>query len=271
MNLKKELELTVTVAVRAGVEIERIYNTGFTVERKSDQSPLTDADKASNKIISSLLKENFPEIPVLSEEGKRLSYKERKGWQKLWIVDPLDGTKEFISRNGEFTVNIALVENGVPVLGAVYAPVFDVLYFGVKGEGSYKAEKVKTAAFKEIMETAEKLVRSERKERDVVKVVASRSHLSPETEAFILGLKQEHPEIQIVSAGSSLKLCLIADGSADYYPRLAPTMEWDTAAGHAVVVFSGGTVYNFHNRQPLTYNKENLLNPWFVADGSAHH
>ena len=241
-------------AVAAGKKVLEIYEDDFKISYKSDRSPLTEADTESNRIILDFLEEEYPDIPVLSEESKQTAYDVRKGWGCLWVVDPLDGTKEFVNRNGEFTVNIALVEKGKPVLGVVYAPVLDRLYYAQEGTG----------AFREVGYGKEKLP-VENKRKDYV-IVASRSHLNDETRKFIEEKKTEHGDIHLVSSGSSMKICLVAEGSADCYPRLAPTMEWDTAAAHAVANEAGRRMMEYATNKELTYNKEDLLNPWFIVE-----
>lgn len=252
---------------KAGEEIMDVYqSSNLRVELKSDQSPLTEADKRAHKaILESLSQTN---IPFLSEEGVQMTYAERKKWKRFWLIDPLDGTKEFIKRNGEFTVNIALIEDGVPILGVVYVPEKNTLYFGSSEIGSYKLIiEQKEPLHGDIQDWINKACKLEQKKADCLyTVVASRSHLSPETEQFIDEKKKLHGEVKIISAGSSLKLCLVAEGIADVYPRLAPTMEWDTAAGHAIAKFSGCQVYDFDTKQELHYNKEDLHNPWFVVE-----
>jgi len=256
-NISKYKEIAIKAATAAGNRILEIYNNElFETEIKSDNSPLTKADREANIIIKNFLENT--DLPILSEEGKLVEYSERKKWIKFWMVDPLDGTKEFVKRNGEFTVNIALIENGVPVLGVVYCPVKKWLYYADKENGSYK-ETVENGKV-----ITEKLPKVFYKEKYVV--VGSRSHSSPETEAFIEKLKNKiNKEIEFVSMGSSLKICLVAEGSADIYPRLAPTMEWDTAAAHAIALYSGFQITDFQSKDPLKYNKENLLNPHFVV------
>ena len=205
-------------------------------------------------------------IPILSEEGKEIPFEERAKWPELWIVDPLDGTKEFIKKNGEFTVNIALVRAGVPVLGVIYLPAKQIIYMGVDGVGAFKAEVKNPETIyivDEVMGAAIRIPQAQ--ERDNLIVVASRSHLSPETETYIAKLKEEGKEIDMISSGSSIKICLVAEGAADVYPRFAPTMEWDTAAGHAIARAAGREIYQADETSPLVYNKENLLNPWFVV------
>lgn len=269
MNIKTLLKYAVEAAVEAGQAILDIYNdpaADFGIERKADNSPLTRADKRAHETIASRLAPTG--IPLLSEEGRATDYAERRTWSSLWIVDPLDGTKEFIKRNGEFTVNIALVTDGVPVLGVIYVPVSRELYFGADGLGAYKLKGVESVGPDE---TADSLAgRAARLPlgkdgRDTFVVVASRSHLSPETAGFIEALRAEHPSVETVSSGSSIKICLVAEGSADVYPRFAPTMEWDTAAGHAIARNAGCQLCRAGSDTPLAYNKAELLNPWFVA------
>ena len=246
------LELAIEAAIKGGQEILKIYDGKIEVEIKDDKSPLTLADKNAHlAIMKDLTKLN---IPVLSEEGREIPYSERKDWNQLWIVDPLDGTKEFIKRNGEFTVNIALIENGIPVLGVIYVPVTKVLYYGAKDIGSFKVEN----------DIKSKLPIDNNKLNYIA--VGSRSHMSEETETFFSQLKEKHGEIDIVSMGSSLKICLVAEGAADVYPRFAPTMEWDTAAGHAIAKYAGKTFIDYSTGTEMKYNRENLLNNWFIVN-----
>lgn len=258
------INISITAALLAGQKILEVYNRDFAIETKSDNSPLTEADKLSHQVIKAGLAETG--IRVLSEEGRQIDYNERSGWETFWMVDPLDGTKEFIKKSGEFTVNIALIKNGTPVLGVVYAPVTGALYFGTEEKGSfyYKADAGADNDVAYIIQNAQKLPLYP--SFNTYKVVASVSHNTPETDTFIEGKRKQHGEINIVNAGSSIKLCLVADGSAQVYPRLAPTMEWDTAAGHAVAKFAGCRVYNYSTGTELVYNKENLLNPFFVVE-----
>ena len=242
------IDYVIDIAKRAGDEILKIYNKDFNIEYKDDKSPLTQADKASHNIIVEGLKKY--NLPLLSEEGKSIPYEERKNWQTFWMIDPLDGTKEFIKKNGEFTVNIALIYKNEPIFGIVYAPVLNWIYFN-DNENAYKIEN-------------DKIIRLPIKRNDdKFIIVASRSHLNEETKKFIKSLTNDY---DFISVGSSLKLCLVAEGKADIYPRLAPTMEWDTAAADAIVRKSGKKVYNYENKLPIHYNKENLLNPRFIAD-----
>jgi 3'(2'), 5'-bisphosphate nucleotidase len=264
------LHQTIIAAVLAGKEILDVYDTKFDVEYKDDKSPLTLADKkASDKIIGELKQFN---IPVLSEEGVHDSFETRKNWNKLWIVDPLDGTKEFVKRNGEFTVNIALVEDNIPTLGVIYSPVFKDLYFAAKGIGSYKIarenfssfiDSIQNSTLENLLSLAQKLpIVSDRKN---YVVVASRSHMSTETHQHIEQLKLNHSNVEIVSTGSSIKMCWVAEGVADEYPRFGPTMEWDTAAGQAILQEANASLIDFETKQPMKYNRENLLNNWFIA------
>ncbi len=252
-------------AYEAGLEILEVYGTEFSVDVKEDKSPLTEADRrAHNKIMEFL---DGTGIPVLSEEGKHLSYDERKGWKQFWLVDPLDGTKEFVKRNGEFTVNIALIEDGVPVSGVIYVPVKDEMYIGIKGLGAFKIDNYSKGHashtdLDDLLSKGNKLpIKTDRK---TFSMVGSRSHMSDETLEYFEKMKQKHGVVEMVSMGSSLKLCLVAEGAADVYPRFAPTMEWDTGAGDAIARNAGCVVTEKDEVTPLVYNKENLLNPWFI-------
>lgn len=256
------LKTAIAAALKGGEEILKVYETeDFGVEMKGDNSPLTKADKAADKVIKEML--TVTQIPILSEEGKAIPYAERAAWTQFWLVDPLDGTKEFIKRNGEFTVNIALIENGVPIAGVIYVPVTKELYFADKEIGSFKVEDF-TEMTEDIMFAAKKLPLQHDDKKYTA--VASRSHMSPETQEFIDSKKATHGQVETISRGSSLKLCMVAEGKADIYPRFAPTMEWDTGAGHAIAAISGASVINHQTGQPLCYNKENLLNPWFIVE-----
>lgn len=258
------LEIAIQGAVLGGLEILDVYESDFAVETKEDKSPLTLADRRAHEKIVEVLRQT--EIPVLSEEGKSIEHSVRSKWGRFWMVDPLDGTKEFVKRNGEFTVNIALIDNGVPIAGVIYVPVKADLYFGWLGGASYKLggfTQNESADLKALCEAGVKLP-LEANGRPFT-AVGSRSHMSPETEQFFKELKQEHGEIEVVSMGSSLKICLVAEGKADVYPRFAPTMEWDTAAGHAIALGAGKEVIDHSTGQPMRYNKENLLNNWFIV------
>lgn len=257
------LKTAISACLKAGEEILKIYKTDFEVEFKSDESPLTLADKNANEIIMSFLSKT--EIPVLSEEGREILYEERKHWSKLWIVDPLDGTKEFVKRNDEFTVNIALIKNKIPIMGVVYAPVLDILFYGTEGIGAFKVNNAsKKLNIEDIFNDAQMMPLNINK--SYYAVVASRSHMNMETTYFIEDLKKEHNNIKIVNIGSSLKICMVAEGLADIYPRFSPTCEWDTAAGHGVVRSAGGRVVQAESiENEVIYNKENILNPSFIV------
>lgn len=258
----------IDAALAAGEKILSIYNdpnSDFQVEKKADNSPLTIADRAAHEVICRLLADT--PFPVLSEEGKSKSYEERKSWKELWIVDPLDGTKEFIKRNGEFTVNIAFVQDSIPRMGVIYLPVKHILYFAMEGLGAYKLTDVTSRGDASLKELIAKAVRLPiEAEHDKYVIVASRSHSTPETEKFVEEARAIHPNIELISSGSSIKICLVAEGVADVYPRFAPTMEWDTAAGHAIARAAGMEVYRAGMDVPLSYNKEDLLNPWFIVE-----
>jgi 3'(2'), 5'-bisphosphate nucleotidase len=263
---EKLLLQTINIIVLAGKSVMQVYSKPFDVEYKEDHSPLTEADKISNDIISSGLK--VTEYPnILSEETAQAPYEERKDWKHFWLVDPLDGTKEFVKRNGEFTVNIALVHEGMPVFGLIYLPVPQTLYYAIKGQGAYRILNAGNYTYQwndQLMKVAEKLPLFKTK-RDYT-IVASRSHLSPETEAYITKEKQKHGTVNTVSAGSSIKFCIVAEGKADAYPRFAPTMEWDSAAGQIIVEETGKKVLNIDTNKPLAYNKKSLLNPSFLVE-----
>ena len=320
MDLSNYLKTALDAALRAGDAILQIYARDFEVEFKADNSPLTEADKAAHHIICDALEDTC--LPILSEESQTIIYDKRKDWSIYWLVDPLDGTKEFIKKNGEFTVNIALIENGRPVLGVVFAPVLGFVYCGMLDvqDGTSEAWKAVGCAEKSVDEVLSSSVSlsfdlskrsgdpdaSERSPTSdlgtlssdlrppssAIRVVASRSHCNDETKAFIAGLEKQG-RVELVSSGSSLKLCLVAEGRADIYPRIAPTMEWDTAAAQAVVEAAGGCVVQYDPAVPaasyltqgsecieqseasphapcprlhaLRYNKANLLNPYFVV------
>lgn len=258
--------LAIQAAVEAGKAILQIYyhEGEIEVQTKEDQSPLTKADEASNAIINAYLRQTG--IPIISEENRQIAYDIRKTWASCWIVDPLDGTKEFIKRNGEFTVNIALCEKGVPVIGIIYVPVTRELYYGDVRQGkSYKRVLGDNHNLDTLPFGAADEIRPGTEDAGQIRVVGSRSHMNPETEHYIESLKGSYRTIEIVSKGSSLKFCLVAEGKADVYPRFAPTMEWDTAAGSAIVEAVGLQVISRETDRPLRYNKENLLNPYFLV------
>jgi 3'(2'), 5'-bisphosphate nucleotidase len=250
------LEDVAQIAFDAGRRILDIYERGFEVDEKADHSPLTEADSAAHALVLERLKKLTPDIPVVSEESELVSDARRAEWPRFWLVDPLDGTKEFINRNGEFTVNIALIEGDRPVLGVVYVPVTADAYLACRGAGAYKQagacerSRISARAF-----TGGKPI-----------VVASRSHAGPETKVFLDAIGPH----DVVNMGSALKFCLVAEGTADVYPRLGPTMEWDTAAAQCVVEEAGGRVLDARGA-PLTYNKHGLRNPWFVVTGGGDY
>lgn len=260
-DLTKLLELSIDAALRAGEKTLKFYNSEIDVIVKDDNSPLTLADLEANQVIMDYLTPT--DIPILSEENKIIGFEERKDWKKFWLVDPLDGTKEFINKRSEYTVNIALIKDGHPILGVVYAPVLNLLYYGTKENGSYKAITKKDFNSKKATKVSTQLKTGKLPKK--INVVGSRSHLSEETKSFIERLEKHIPVEGFESYGSSLKLCMIAEGIADIYPRLGPTMEWDTAASHAVAIFAGSSVIEIEKAGPLIYNKENLLNPFFIV------
>ena len=271
MIQENELQLlasaAATAAVRAGSLIMEVYNSDdFQVNLKSDATPLTLADRKAHEEIKNLLGKT--RIPLLSEEGRNILFDERRAWEYFWMVDPLDGTKEFIKRNGEFTVNIALIYKQFPIMGIVYVPVSGELYFGQNTLGAFKKVNVEPSStvsftFEELIENAISLPCSPKP--SVYTVVGSRSHMSKDTEQFIEKLKDTHGEISMLSRGSSLKMCMVAEGNADIYPRLANTSEWDTAAGQAVAEAAGCEVIDFDSRERMMYNKDVLQNPWFIV------
>ena len=253
LDYNKLCEAIILISKNAGKEILKIYDKeDLGITFKDDNSPLTLADKASNDIIEESLNKITPNIPILSEEGRNIDFSSRKKWSDFWLIDPLDGTKEFIKRNGEFTVNIALISRGAPVLGVVYAPVLDTTWYGVINKGSYKISNDKS-----------EIKINVKKPNNEIKIVTSRSHTNnPKLDKFL----KDFPNHKLVKMGSSIKICLVADGTAHIYPRLGPTMEWDTAAAHAVVKYAGGNIYDLDNKSELVYNKSNLLNPEFLVN-----
>jgi 3'(2'), 5'-bisphosphate nucleotidase len=248
-----DIQDIITIAKEAGNAIMQVYKQDFEVEYKQDSSPLTLADKEANNIIEDGLNKLSVNFPILSEEGDDIPYEDRKNWEYFWLVDPLDGTKEFVKKNDEFTVNIALIHKDTPVLGVVYAPALDICYWAKQGEGAFK--------------DGQRLPLKTEKQRDTYKVVASRSHMSDETQAFIDAI-ETNKEKELISIGSSLKICLVAEGEADIYPRLGPTMEWDTGAAHSIVEESSAS-FKRHAKNGLyfqhLYNKPDLLNNWFIV------
>lgn len=254
------LSKAIEAALSGGAEIMNVYGSSdFGIETKANDSPLTKADKAAHHAIEALLKTTG--LSVFSEEGADIPYEERKSWDKYWLVDPLDGTKEFIKRNGDFTVNIAMIEQGVPVMGIVYVPVTDTLYYGQKGKGAWLREK----ASQNTEGIGDVPLRARVPEEKRITLVASRSHLNRDTQDFIDRLTSRGYEIETQSRGSSLKLCQVASGQAHVYPRLGPTMEWDTAAAHGVCREAGALVIDMETKKEMVYNRENLLNNYFLV------
>lgn len=244
------------LAKQAGEKILEIYQDPNTIEvmEKADKSPLTSADLASHRCIVQGLQQITPDVPVLSEESKNIDYITRQYWHRYWLIDPLDGTKEFIKRNGEFTVNIALIDNHKPIMGVVYVPVTDVSYFAEQGQGAYKQQGTEPIAS----------IHCQKYEEDELRIIVSRHHGERELAHFLARFKH----VQKISMGSSLKFCLVAEGKADLYPRLGPTSEWDTAAAQCVVEQAGGQVLSFEDGKVLRYNtKDSLLNPHFLVSG----
>ena len=260
---KDLLKIAINAALEAAKEILKIYHSGdFEVQLKSDDSPLTRADLISHHVIESYLKPT--NIPILSEEGKDISYDERKDWTQLWIVDPIDGTKEFIKRKGDFTVNIALIENQIPIIGVVYAPVLNELYFSSNELGSFKViVDLDNYVLETLISNGNKLPLQ--REDNTFTIVASRSHMSSETETYVQEIRDKHGYVNLISRGSSLKLCMVAEGKADCYPRFAPTMEWDTAAGQAICEHAGFKVIDWNTKENMLYNRKKLLNNWFLV------
>ena len=248
-----DIQDIVTIAKEAGNAIMQVYKQDFEVEYKQDSSPLTLADKKANDIIEDGLNQLSANLPILSEEGKEIPYEDRKYWEYFWLVDPLDGTKEFVKKNGEFTVNIALIHKDTPVLGVVYAPALNQIYWAKRNEGAFK--------------DGQRLPLKTEQERETYKIIASRSHMTNETTVFISEIKTDKTK-ELVSIGSSLKICLVAEGEADIYPRLGPTMEWDTAAAHAIALEANMYLRQYKDGMysKCLYNKESLLNESFILD-----
>lgn len=258
--MNKHLKIAISAALKAGASIMVIYNApDFGISLKADNSPLTLADKAAHNDIAQILA-NTP-WPLLSEEGKDIPWNERKNWERYWLVDPLDGTKEFIKRNGDFTVNIALIENGNPVAGVIYVPVSGTLYYA-DDQGAFMVQSPFDASHPELM--AMQIPRHDPGNEEYI-VVGSRSHLNKETADYLDQLQSNDRPLKILSRGSSLKFCMIAEGRAHCYPRMGPTMEWDTAAGDAICRYAGKKVTVYPDGTAMQYNKEQLLNPWFVV------
>lgn len=262
MLYRSLLENALKAASLASEKILEVYSgKRMRVRLKRDLSPVTLADQLAHEVIVQHLK--VTEIPVLSEEGIKIPFEVRSSWERFWLVDPLDGTKEFIKRNDEFTVNISLVEGQRPVLGVILAPVTGDCWFAAPGIGARFTSGTKTGTARECIDRSAPIPFPE--QQRPYRVIASRSHLNPETSAYIKEKTRGITDVESVNRGSSLKLCMIAEGSADLYPRFAPTMEWDTAAGDAIVTLAGGKIVMAENDQLLLYNKPDLRNPWFIA------
>lgn len=257
MNKNPLLKPVIEIAIEAGKAIMAVYNDEITVSRKADDSPLTQADLAAHHIIQDGLSKLTPVLPIISEESAALPFEQRRQWKTYWLVDPLDGTREFIKRNGEFTVNIALIDDHQTVMGVVYAPALDLLFFATRGDGAYR----------QLGNTPPERIHAREFNATQVTVAGSRSHAGEKLLKF-LGNMGPH---MLISMGSSLKICLVAEGRADVYPRLGPTSEWDTAAAQCILEEAGGQLIGM-DKQPFRYNtKESLLNPEFFAVGSISH
>lgn len=263
MELIKLIDKAINAALLAGIKIREVYSLAdFEVQVKDDQTPVTLADQYAHDEILRALESTH--LPVLSEEGIHLSFQERKNWDLFWLVDPLDGTKEFIKRNDEFTVNIALIRNNEPVAGVIYAPITGELYVGISGIGAFKLfHPTEDCTFQIVQLSGIKL--PEKAKRSEYAVVVSRSHMNQETKEYIENLRTEHESICLINKGSSLKICMVAEGTADVYPKIGRTMEWDTAAGHAIVKAAGKNIFLQDLKTELTYNKEDLQNPNFIV------
>jgi 3'(2'), 5'-bisphosphate nucleotidase len=252
-----DLDYLIATAREAGSEILKVYETDFGVTRKDDASPLTEADLRSHHLITRRLRERYPDTPVLSEENSEESpYEVRRQWREFWLVDPLDGTKEFVKRNGQFTVNIALIREGRAVAGVVYAPALGQLYYAIEGHGAFKIAAGGPPV---------RLARAPKANGDRLVIAGSLSHPTPEMDAFVAEQRRKYKQVEFLPMGSSLKICLVAEGAADLYPRFGPTMEWDTAAAHAVAREAGRKVVAHGTTRELPYNKQSLLNGWFVV------
>ena len=262
MNLNnQEVILDIlNIAIDAGKEILKIYKKNFNVDLKADNSPITEADINSNNLIKKRLIEIEKNIPILTEESL-VNWETRRVWKKYWLIDPLDGTKEFINRNGEFTVNISLIENNSPIFGVIYAPEKSSLYYGIKNNGSYKLitqDNINTL-------TEFKKININKNAASKIKIIGSRSHSNKEFHTWV---EKNFSQYELISIGSSLKFCIIAEGTADIYPRLGPTSEWDIAAGHVILEEAGGKLKSFDNTEILYNTKKNIINPNFLAYGN---
>ena len=269
--MTKYYNLAIKAAIEAGREILRIYELpNLETEIKGDNTPITLADKTSNEIINNFL--NSTKFPIISEENEQLEYSKRKEWETVWIIDPLDGTKEFIKKNGEFTVNIALCSKGHPIFGVIYAPVRRELYYGITAKKkSYKTILDDSHKFKQDFFHHSDLIYPSESAKDSISVVCSRSHMNQETSKYIKELRKKYSKVEIVSKGSSLKFCIVAEGGAHLYPRFAPTMEWDTAAGQAICTAVGLNVISMQSNKEMNYNKKNLKNHHFLVHNNGYN
>jgi len=260
LNYQKNILEILNITIDAGMEILKFYDKEIIVNSKKDNSPITQADLNSNNLIINKLKKFDPSIPVLTEESL-VAWEERKEWKKYWLVDPLDGTKEFINRNGEFTVNISLIENNNPIFGVIYAPIKSLLYYATQNKGSYKINTDKN------LNSLDKFnkIKINKEKNLIIKIIASRSHLNQEFETWVT---RNFNKYEVIRIGSSLKFCLLAEGEADVYPRLGPTSEWDIAAGHIILEEAGGKLKSIDNNDILYNTKEDILNPHFIAYGN---
>lgn len=265
--MRELLNIAIKAALSAGGEIMRIYeDQDFEVATKSDESPITIADKNANELIVNLL--STTNIPIISEEAKQVPYEIRRTWESCWIVDPLDGTKEFIKRNGEFTVNIALVQHGIPTLGVIFIPATKHLYFAIVSERKAYKKRLDNFQSGPLVENTEEL--DPQASQEYFRIVGSRSHLNSKTQEFISQLKSEFgKEVVFIEKGSSLKFTMLAEGNADLYPRFSPTMEWDTAAGHAICSAVGLKLIAKDTGEEMLYNRENMVNAGFIVSSGA--
>ncbi len=263
MEIIQLIDKAINAALLAGIKIREVYAlSDFDVQVKDDQTPVTLADQyAHDEILKSL---KSTQLPVLSEEGIHINYSERKNWNIFWLVDPLDGTKEFIKRNDEFTVNIALIQKNEPIAGVIYAPITGELYVGISGVGSFKLFNPCEDCTFQIMQLSGIKLPEKAKQNEFI-VAVSRSHMNKETKEYIENLRSEHESIRLINMGSSLKICMVAEGTANVYPKIGKTMEWDTAAGHAIVKAAGKNIFLQDLKTELTYNKEDLQNPNFIV------
>ncbi|MFW5792906.1 MAG: 3'(2'),5'-bisphosphate nucleotidase CysQ [Bacteroidota bacterium] len=265
-ELYNSFEIAVNAALNAGEEVIKIYAQDFHEEIKDDGTPITIADKKANSCILDNLKKT--KLPVVSEESRIADYNERKNWDYYWLIDPIDGTKEFINKNGEFTINIALMKKDSPIAGIIFVPAINQLYFGVDNAGSYSIEidnkNISYLSLQKLLSTSKKLTTPE-SPTNIYNIAVSRSHLNNRTKSFIEKIKTKSTQINLIETGSSLKFCRLCEGICNIYPRYGKTFEWDIAAGHAILAANGGELYDVNTLKPLKYNKTEMLNPYFMA------